>query len=204
MPGTGAVTVKIKAPPLVRATRRTFVIPSVLWLTAWFFAVYYALFLPSQVFKFRLDLDLVGAIALVLFIRFFVPSLAWLLVLLLIWLLTILYIDASESAPVRPDFGYPLKLATVLVLGSLGIDILAGWKARRELAVRRTATEADNALCWQCGYRLLGLAEEGRCPECGWRYDDLEQVRKAWEAWQPKRGPRWVPALGSLIARVIR
>ena len=127
-------------------------------------------------------------------------SLVW----LLIWLVSILYVAMWESAPFPSDFGYALEIAIGLVLGSLGTDVLHAWKARRELAVRRTATEADNALCWDCGYRLLGLPEEGRCPECGWPYDDLEQVRKAWEAWQPKRGPRWVAGLGSLITRVIR
>ena len=195
---------KIKTPPLVRATRRRFVIPSVLWLTAWIVAVYYILFLPCRLFEFRLDLDLIAAIAVVVFIRFFVPSLVWLLIWLLIWLLTILYIATAESAPFRPDFTYPLKVAMVLVLGSLGIDLLADWKARKELAISRKAGEAHNALCWRCGYRLLGLAEEGRCPECAWQYEDLEQVRKAWQAWQPKRGPRWVAGFRSLIARLTR
>ena len=195
---------KINAPPLVRAIRRRFIIPSLAWLTAWFFAAYFVPFLASPVLPPGIDLELAAAIALVLSTRFFVPSLVWLLIWLLIWLLTVVYITTAESAPFRPDFGYPLKLAMVLVVGSFGTDVLRAWKARQELAVWRKVAEAHHALCWRCGYRLLGLTEKGRCPECGWWYDDLEQVRKAWQSWEPRRGPRWVAALASLIARLTR
>ena len=95
-------------------------------------------------------------------------------------------------------------VAMVLFLGSLGIDVLTAWRARQELALWRKAADADYALCWQCGYRLQGHAQEGRCPECGWKYEDLEKVRELWHAWRPTRGPRWVAGFRSLIARLTR
>ena len=83
-------------------------------------------------------------------------------------------------------------------------DLLHGFWGYKEGAWKRRASEMDNAVCCECGYSLVGHTDEPRCPECGWQYDDLEQVRKAWQSWEPRRGPRWVAALASLIARVTR
>ena len=98
-----------------------------------------------------------------------------------------------------------LAYAGIVTLGLwVYCDILDGLWAYKEALLKRRASAMDNAVCCECGYSLVGHTDEPRCPEFGWSYDDLEQVRKAWQAWRPRRGPRWVPALGSLIARVTR
>ena len=110
-----------------------------------------------------------------------------------------------------PQMGASFGIAPMLAYAgivTLGLwvcaDVLQGFWAYREARLKRRANAMDNAVCCACGYSLVGHTDEPRCPECGWQYVDLEQVRKAWHAWQPKRGPRWVAGFRSLIARLTR
>lgn len=49
-------------------------------------------------------------------------------------------------------------------------------------AVRRRVEEHDLLLCTHCGYSLVGLSEQGNCPECGGLFDVWE-VRHEWKKW---------------------
>ena len=39
------------------------------------------------------------------------------------------------------------------------------------------ATKSTTVPCLRCGYRLNGLPDRGKCPECGLRYDKVRQLR---------------------------
>ena len=64
--------------------------------------------------------------------------------------------------------------------------VAIGFIASAHLAIKihvrrfaRATVAADFARCLVCGYRLTGLPEEGRCPECGTEYR-VDDVRGAW------------------------
>ena len=56
----------------------------------------------------------------------------------------------------------------VLVVAGIGVFAVSHgallWYAIR---LRRRLMRARGHICTQCGYELAGLAEQGRCPECG-------------------------------------
>ena len=58
-----------------------------------------------------------------------------------------------------------------------------------ERRLKRDVAGKDNAACFDCGYWLT--EPHGRCPECGWAYESLEDVVRFWSEWQPfRRFPR--------------
>jgi len=48
--------------------------------------------------------------------------------------------------------------------------------------LRDRLREHENSDCLECGYCLLGLAVDHKCPECGTSYR-LDEVRAAWSHW---------------------
>jgi len=46
------------------------------------------------------------------------------------------------------------------------------------------AIEQHGAICWECGYTLGGLGDEGCCPECG-RAFNLADLRRRWKVPPP-------------------
>lgn len=51
----------------------------------------------------------------------------------------------------------------------------------------KRAAELKFRVCWECGYHLRGLGDEGTCPECGKTYT-LAELREKWTAGQGKSG----------------
>jgi hypothetical protein len=58
--------------------------------------------------------------------------------------------------------------------------ITIGITAYKTRAVRRAFAASGGRLCVRCGHDLSGLADTGRCPECGHDYD-IELDRRAWK-----------------------
>ncbi len=86
---------------------------------------------------------------------------------------------ASLSALLWP---YLVAVFALVVVLSLGCRF-----AERRL--KRDVVGKDNAACFECGYWLT--EPTGRCPECGWAYESLEDVVRFWSEWQPfRRFPR--------------
>ena len=56
---------------------------------------------------------------------------------------------------------------------------------RARKAYRRKLRDADNLLCWHCGYDLRGSLQQGVCPECG-RPFERAALRYQWEHWIQK------------------
>ncbi len=52
-----------------------------------------------------------------------------------------------------------------------------------ESRMRRDVSGKDNAACFECGYWLT--EPSGRCSECGWPYESLDDVVEFWKHWQP-------------------
>ncbi len=79
----------------------------------------------------------------------------------------------------------------VLVVAGIGVFAVSHgallWYAIR---LRRRLMRARGHICTQCGYELAGLAEQGRCPECGTEYH-LDRVAAAWATWGYKWGLIW-------------
>ena len=74
----------------------------------------------------------------------------------------------------------------------------------KEARLKERVLSMDSAVCCECGYSLVGLTGHRRCPECGWEFEDIEQVRGVWNVWQPGDDPGFLGGLGLLIARVTR
>ena len=72
---------------------------------------------------------------------------------------------------------YPVALCVSFV-ASRAVRPFAERRLKREVAGK------DNAACFECGYWLT--EPHGRCPECGWAYESLEDVRGFWTEWQPR------------------
>ena len=53
---------------------------------------------------------------------------------------------------------------------------------RRRLQVERRVVELRFRACTECGYSLHGVAQEGKCPECGAMYE-LDRTIRAWQTW---------------------
>lgn len=66
----------------------------------------------------------------------------------------------------------------VLLVGIAGV-CYAFWHVGR---IRRRVETYEFTLCLDCGYPLIGLATEGRCPECGTSYE-VGKVRESWTRW---------------------
>lgn len=65
-----------------------------------------------------------------------------------------------------------------LLYNALWILALGGllfWQMRKERRLWLQAKAARGCVCGQCGYSLLGLPEQGKCPECGTKYDSRTQ-----------------------------
>lgn len=58
--------------------------------------------------------------------------------------------------------------------------ITIGITAYKTSAVRRAFVDSGGRLCTECGHNLAGLADEGRCPECGHGYDTARD-RRVWK-----------------------
>jgi DNA-directed RNA polymerase subunit RPC12/RpoP len=80
--------------------------------------------------------------------------------------------------------GVPLLVGRLpwwwLAFVSVGLLLLGnfvrGWEKRR---IWKRVKECDYLVCPDCGYRLVGVASPGRCPECGTPFDE-EDLRKTW------------------------
>lgn len=79
-----------------------------------------------------------------------------------------------------PDFAL-YSTVYVLIVGTWFVT--SG--ARRHVGrIAQRARSFEYAMCFECGYALIGLGEEFKCPECGtaWSLTDLHQ------RWQEFRG----------------
>ncbi len=71
--------------------------------------------------------------------------------------------------------------AGLLPMFAIGIaaPLVFGHRARR---FKKHVKERDYQLCINCGYDLVGLPQEYRCPECGGQYN-MPEVKEAWQKW---------------------
>jgi len=98
-------------------------------------------------------------------------------------------------------FAFASLAAPLLLLASIGwMLLLAGRGIHRSKRLRELRTH-EYRICQACGYLLVGLPDDGNCPECGSSYDRQETIRswqnrlllpwrltRRWE-WRIKRGP---------------
>ncbi len=59
------------------------------------------------------------------------------------------------------------------------IPITVGCRVRRFAAL---AVESKGSMCLHCAYRLRGLDDSGRCPECGQPFD-RKKIERIWRRW---------------------
>ncbi len=90
-----------------------------------------------------------------------------------------------------------LSMRVSLAAGSLVVALVAYYFFRRRAGPpRRAAIENRYRVCLKCYYPLHGLANVGKCPECGDRYDiDItariwERRIAPWRSWFRKRPAR--------------
>lgn len=65
-------------------------------------------------------------------------------------------------------------LGQILIFGGIALTYA------RFFSLRRRVERLGFEVCPDCEYRLAGLAERGRCPECGFECD-RESLRATWE-----------------------
>ena len=77
----------------------------------------------------------------------------------------------------RSLYGLTLSIIDALFVLSVIATLIyyALWRGR----LRRRFRENDGKLCIYCGHSLVGLAETGRCPECGVAFS-IADHRAAW------------------------
>lgn len=74
-----------------------------------------------------------------------------------------------------------LSMRVSLAAGSFVVALVAYYVfLRRTRSPRRTARQNRYRVCLKCYYPLHGLANVGKCPECGDRYD-LDITARIWE-----------------------
>jgi len=66
-----------------------------------------------------------------------------------------------------------------VVLGTVSLAMPV-FLVARTLRLRRVYLASDGRICPQCGHSLLGLGEEGICPECGKEFERSD-VRLQWK-----------------------
>lgn len=94
-----------------------------------------------------------------------------------------LFVAFSWLGIVRPWWLSILVGSPILVTG--GIGTLFCWAiAKRRFAAMLIAN--GFAVCFECGYSLLGNGDVAVCPECGQRID-LPALKEKWIAWVPLR-----------------
>ena len=70
----------------------------------------------------------------------------------------------------------PFFVAVTFV--NFGTQAFTGW---RILHLRRLHCDADGRICPKCGHLLVGLEDEGTCPECGTPFN-LADVKRQWQS----------------------
>lgn len=80
-------------------------------------------------------------------------------------------------------------IAVPLIPG-IGCGAIGGFYAASMRRQFKRAHDAGGRMCWNCGYALAGLADDGRCPECGRDYR-LRELRENWKLseWSPATPP---------------
>ncbi len=85
-------------------------------------------------------------------------------------------VPGSGTPSLSRMFGY--------IAAGLGTTVLCKvFRLFAEQRLKRDVAGKNNAACFGCGYWLT--EPSGRCPECGWAYESLEEVRGSWTEWQP-------------------
>ncbi len=83
-----------------------------------------------------------------------------------------------------PATGFPGLEHYIVALWAL-FPAMKLYRLISEMRLKREVAGKGNAACFECGYWLT--EPNGRCPECGWEYENLEEVREFWTEWQPCR-----------------
>jgi len=101
-----------------------------------------------------------------------------------LWFLFVMF---STMQIARPGWGFTVIPDTDKLIGygeislflALCVIVFVGVAFWDVYTVRRRLSENDLLLCTNCGYSLLGLPTNGRCPECGTIYES-GNVRYIW------------------------
>ena len=110
----------------------------------------------------------------------------------------------APMGPTSTRWGFWAQVGGPILATYLVLTVLYGLWALKERAWKRRAALMRYVLCCRCGYSLRGLTEQRECPECGWHFHSLDEVKAAWRDWEPKRAPWWFRAVTALIRRLRR
>ena len=124
--------------------------------------------------------------------------------LLCVWVWVGVFSWVLAVVPATPSGEFHLHFGGFMLGFCLLCTITFGLWSLNERAWKRRAAVMGYALCCRCGYSLRGLTEQRECPECGWHFHSLDEVKAAWRDWEPTRAPWWFRAVAALIRRFRR
>lgn len=78
-----------------------------------------------------------------------------------------------------PTSGSMCLMSIPAAMGAIYLCFVPGIRERR---FWRSVISLQYEVCLKCGYKLIGLPDIGRCPECGSQYDKA-QLREDWQSW---------------------